>query len=294
MVRSIALLFPVVVVVMVAAGDAAAPQTLSMVQTLERSLEAGSTVLVQETSSVPSDLAAEAVVASQSAGSVVVVSWPGRARARVHVRSTSGTWATREIEFGPGDEAAERGRTVGLIAATMVPGDEVRPLPTPGPRPPVRGMVGLGLAVAPGLDSSAWGVGPVAYGGVRIAGPVWLDGAVQGRFGRHDAIGAASDELVAEGGAAVRFFPGRWLVGAGATLGVAWVQLRRAGEAAGRPFPTLSLPLEAGWLPGPLGVVVSLRPEFSLGVTRVEIAGVQAQPLPSVRLRAEVSGRVFF
>jgi hypothetical protein len=289
------LLHPVVVVVMVAAGDAGDPQTRAMVHTLERSLEAGSNVLVQETGSVPSDLAAEAAAKSQSAESVIVIAWPGRYRARVRVRSTSGTWATREMQFAPSDQAEERGRTVGLIAATMVPGElGPPPPPPPPPRPLPRGMVGLGLVIAPGLDSNVWGLGPDASGGVRVGGPIWIDAHIQGRFGRHAGIAAGAQNVLLEIGLAARLFPGRFVVGARLGFGAAWVELRRGADADNRWYPVLSVPLEVGWVPGPVGVILSVGPEFSLGNTRVQVDDQRVDPLPTARLRAEISGRFFF
>lgn len=285
----------VVVVVMVAAGDAADPETRAMVRTLERSLEQGSTVLVQETSSVPSDLAAEAAARAQSAESVVVIAWPGRFRARVRVRSTSGTWATREMQFSPGDQPDERGRTVGLIAATMVPGELGPPPPPPPPPPPTpRGAIGVDLLAAPGLDSNAWGLGFGARGGARVIGPLWIDGAVEGRFGQYEPLRLATQGFLVEGGPALRWFPSRFVVGARVGLGAAFVELRRGNDADNRWYPTLSTPVEVGWLPRPFGVMLSVGPEFSLGNTRVEVDGARGDPLPTVRLRVELGARIFF
>lgn len=284
-----------VVVVMVAAGDAADPQTRAMVSTLERSLEPGSTVLVQETSSVPSDLGAETALRAQSAESVIVIAWPGRNRARVRVRSTSGAWATRELQFAPGDLADERGRTVGLIAATMVPG-ELGPAPPPPPPPPPlpRGMVGIGLVTVFGLDSNVWGLGLAASGGVRVVGPLWIDAELSGRFGKHGSIDAGAQTFFVEAGPAIRFFPGRFLFGARLGVGASSVELRRGKDADARWYPTLSVPLEVGWLPRPFGAILSVGPEISLGNTKVLLDDNPAPPLPSVRFRTEISGRFFF
>lgn len=125
-----------VVLVVVLSSDAQSPGTISMVSTARAAL-AGATVVVQETSVPPSDDQALKAGKSAKADAVVVVTWPDAgSHAHVHLRVFSEPkWADRDLSFGAADAPTERGRSVGLTIAAMVPIEGATTPPRPAEKP---------------------------------------------------------------------------------------------------------------------------------------------------------------
>lgn len=123
-----------VVLVVVLSSDAQSPGTLSMVSTARAAL-AGATVVVQEAPAAPTDEQALKAGKSAKADAVVVVTWPDSGpHAHLHLRVFSEPkWADRDLSFGAADAPSERGRSVGLTIAAMVP---IEGATTPAPPPP--------------------------------------------------------------------------------------------------------------------------------------------------------------
>ena len=113
-----------VVVVLVLASEAHKPSTEAMTSAARQLLGPDAALVVQEVDALPSDAGADALGATLHADAVVEVRWsePDRRHAVVHVLAMPDhRWTDRELEFEPSDDSREKGRTVGLALASMVP-----------------------------------------------------------------------------------------------------------------------------------------------------------------------------
>src|SRR5579872_5208993 len=100
---------PVTLVILVAAGEAAAPGTTAMAQGA-RDAFSGASAEVRETRGVPTDADATAVEDESHPDAVAELLWRDadhrRATLRVHLRR-SWRWIERSFTFGASDPAAE-------------------------------------------------------------------------------------------------------------------------------------------------------------------------------------------
>ena len=132
---------PLTVVVLVAAGGAAEPTTLAIERAASEALGHAARVVVREAAGAPTDGEALAIGSEANEGAVVEVAWSDRwhrvATLRVHLAGRR-RWMDRTIGFGVADADTERGRTIGLALASMLPDPGPRSSPTETPvLPPV-------------------------------------------------------------------------------------------------------------------------------------------------------------
>jgi len=114
---------PVTLIVLVAAGEATSPMATAMVQATHDALGAA-VVDVRETKGAPTDAAALAAEAKSRPDAVVEVVWDERDLRRITVRvhmARTQRWLERTMTYGPSDPLAERGRTLGLAIASILP-----------------------------------------------------------------------------------------------------------------------------------------------------------------------------
>lgn len=290
---------------MVAAGDAGDPTSVAMMQTAQRALDPNATVLAIETQSPPTDISAESIGRAQHADAIVIVSWsPNHDHARLRVRTSAGTWADREIAFKEADAPEERGRALGLVAATMVPapsappppaGPPPRPPPMPPPAPVPRVVIDVGAALGVGLNASAVSVGPAALGSIRLVGRIWGHLGAQIRFGPYDPARATATWFVVGPGIGARVpVAGDFWLGGRAHLEVLGVYLSGEGSAAGRATLGIAALLEGGWQSGGFGVRLGTGVETAFERTNVIVGVGSVGHLPTWRLRAELAGSVAF
>ena len=132
---------PLTVVVLVAAGGAAEPTTMAIERAASEALGHDARVVVRESTGAPTDGEALAIESEANEGAVVEVTWNDRghrvAMLRVHLAGRR-RWMDRTIGFAASDADPERGRTIGLALASMLPDPDPAPaLPTaPPPAPP--------------------------------------------------------------------------------------------------------------------------------------------------------------
>ncbi len=118
-----------------------------MARATEEALGTRTQVVLQEMRQLPSDEEAGKVARDLRADVVVELVWSDarRTRATVRVRmpatsTTEARWIQREIGFARSDAPAERGRTLGFAAASMLPGGppapETQPPSLPATAPP--------------------------------------------------------------------------------------------------------------------------------------------------------------
>jgi len=113
---------PITLILLVAAGEAASPQTRAMAKATRDAL-GGASVEILETRD-PSDDKALALEQEAHASAIVELSWTGaahrRATLRVHLMQ-SARWVERSFGFGANDAPSEQGRTLGFAVASIFP-----------------------------------------------------------------------------------------------------------------------------------------------------------------------------
>lgn len=302
-------MLPLVVVVLVAAGDAADPTTTKAIQTTKRALEPDATVLAIETQAPPTDASALSIGLAQHADAIIVIAWsPDHDRAHLRVRSAAGTWAERDIGFAHADAPEERGRALGLVAATMVPGPAPEPppppppppLPPPPPPPPPiwRASIELGPSLGVGVDTAGVSIGTALTGAVRIVGWLWAHVTGDVRFGgldRAPSFHATATWFSAGAGAGVRAPIARdfWL-GARGQLELLGTSLAAAEGTGLRASPGAGVLVEGAWQPARFGVRLGLGSDFAFEKTTVFANGSVVGQLPTWRLRTEIAALIAF
>ena len=290
---------PLTVVVLVAAGGASEPTTLAIERAANEALGHAARVVVREAMGAPTDGEALAIGSEANEAAVVEVTWNDRAHRvatlRVHLAGRR-RWLGRTLGFSAADVDAERGRTIGLTLASMLP--DAEPAPPAAPRenptppaivapPPARarpapeiaeqpapeaapstlhyaleffgtGAVGLGGSVQTGGGGAALETFPLPRLGVRIGGAVRMGDVAGGEARTLALLGTAGLELRAWPSTESRVF--------GASLRADYVLMnqtvthRSAGGAdlstKERPLSGLDAILEVEWRLGASADVV--------------------------------------
>src|ERR1035438_10436632 len=152
---------PVTLIVLVAAGEVAGPTASAMVRATHDAL-GGATVDVRETRGQPTDEAALAAEGTFHPDAVVELIWDEvdrrRVTLRVHMVRTQ-RWLERSMTYLASDPIAERGRTLGLAIASILPeiAGEVAPGPSSAPRPAASAPRPASASASPSAPSSASG-----------------------------------------------------------------------------------------------------------------------------------------
>lgn len=115
---------PLVLILLVAAGESADPVTLGIAAAARNALGWDGRVLVRSSTGPPNDSQAIDVEANEHADAVVELRWAQRhhreASLRMHVASTN-AWIDRRIVFRRADADAERERTVAFAMVSALP-----------------------------------------------------------------------------------------------------------------------------------------------------------------------------
>jgi hypothetical protein len=114
---------PVTLIIVVAAGEAATPTDVAMVRAAREALGTRA-VELRETKGAPTDDALLAIERQEQPNAVAELVWDAadhrRVTVRVHMVRTQ-RWLERSMTYMPSDPAAERGRTLGLAVASILP-----------------------------------------------------------------------------------------------------------------------------------------------------------------------------
>jgi hypothetical protein len=281
---------PLTVVVLVAAGGTAEPTTLAIERAASEALGHSARVVVREAMGAPTDGEALALGSEANEGAVVEVTWGDRAHRlamlRVHLAGHR-RWMDRAIGFSAADADAERGRTIGLALASMLP-DPAPVLPTPEPPPSPAALPQAAPHAPPAPD--------VAEKTPPDATPHELPYAMD--FFGVGAAGLGGNVQTAGGGAALEaFLTPRFALRIGGAV--------RGGDVAGAPARTVTLLASAGvelhpW-PATASHVLgaSLRADYVLmnqTVTHHSASGADlstmARTLSGVDAMVEMQGRL--
>jgi hypothetical protein len=316
---------PLVVVILVAAGDAREVSTQTLTTTTQEALDPGAIVLLREVS-VPqfSDAEAVRIGGALHADAVALVTWPSEdhARARVHLYAVKGTsWVDRDIAFTASDAPVERGRTIGFTVAAMVPPQvaepEVARPPEPSPPNPARPTAVAPPASRPAVASIDF----VASGTVGIGGPgvgiggdlaarwhvarsLWARAGGTLRVGEVRAAQASSSVIRIAGGVTWEPFEATAATRVSTALRGDLLLLR---QSLSRPVDEGTSVDGARWVPGfevlvegawsfvpRISLLAAVGPEVAFGPTRVIVNGEAVATIPSVRIVGELGIRASF
>jgi hypothetical protein len=296
-----------VVLVMVAVGEAQSPATQALALAVRAGL-GGSQVLIREGDEPDGSRLAE-LAHAQGAALAASVRWSEEPRPRAAVRAyvtASGAVVERELVFDPADDPRERGRTVGLVLASLVPEPPppvaIAAAPAP-PAPPEAARWHLEAAAAGvmGVTGDGGGVGGALGLRLRLS-PRWSARAgARGWLGEVGSAQASSRALAGGLGLGVLLTP------PAARLGLeVHLDLLALGESLahfseddpapvrlGRVQPGATLMTELVIpLAGGAAVTLGIGALGVPGVTDVFVDAVRVTTLPRLRLLAQGGLRV--
>jgi len=300
------------IIVLVAAGEGAAPATVAAASSMKQALGPGANVLVHESAEPQTDDDAVLFGDMLGASAVVEVSWypPKRERATIHLHLTSREeWRDREVKFAPGDAESERGRTVGFAVAAMMPdapepkgpdpenkvititpklpvGPEVPIVPRPEPSPKSFAIDAALVAVA-GVGGPAGSVGGEIGARARFVSTLEGRFALGARIGEIQSIGATTSTFSVSTGLAFHARASSWLrLGARADAFLARTTVTRAAfeqgtERRSRFLPGADLLLEATLhVTESTAILAALGAEMSFGTTDLVVDGTTVSTIP--------------
>jgi hypothetical protein len=322
-----------ILAIVVATSEINDPATAIMIGAAGESL--GSDVAIRLLAAdQPDDVDALRIERETGAGAVVTLVWRDasrlRARMRLHV-AASGHTTTRELVFSEADTRVERGRTLGLAAASMWP--EIRapaatpPAPPPSPRPnaPVPAPAAVSAAIVRAAPSpsaaprfalglaAVVGSGDARAFGARVesafsAGGSWsLRAALSARTGSIPALADGRLWTFALAGG-VEWWPVALRAGGRARFGVradalalrhqvSGVAAAGASESRGRFLPAFDLMAQTALRASArIDLLAAVGAEAALGQTDIRTGTPPAvvAKIPPFQLVAEVGLRVGF
>jgi hypothetical protein len=301
---------PLLVVVLVAAGDTTDPGTTALTATAEDALEGNAIVVVRQAETARlTDAEADKVAAAVRADAVVVVTWSPFDRRRALVRVHAGkreAWVDRTLSFEAEDPVAERGRTVGFEIASML---RVRVPEAPATEPALAPPPAMVPEVRRGPTLAVDAVALLGMGGVGGEGAArwFFSDTVTLRIGggwRGEPLRAVSgDASVTRFGAGIAWrgldTGGPRPIAVGARVDLLAIQhsvsrTRKASSDA-RWLPGADFVLEGSWVFAPgFAAIAGPGVEVSFGTTRVLVDGAQVTTIPSVRFVSELGLRFAF
>ena len=311
-------------VVLLAARDASGAAATAIAGATREALGAGTEVLIRPFQQPPSDGDAVALGLELHADAVLEVLWreADPRRATIHFYSAS-RWTDREIGFEATDAEAERGRTIGFAAASMMPARTpppapplvVSPPPLPPPistapsppqreTPPRRWFGAVDAAIAGSLGSDASGIGGALGGRWDFAPKFSFRLGVSARAGEVSSVHASSLLLTEATGLVWRVVEPTNLRSFGVGARADFLILRQAltrtsadgvkSEGA-RWLSGADLAVEGSWffLEGS-AIFAALGGELAFGATDVFVLGERVATISPLRGLAEAGIRVHF
>jgi hypothetical protein len=309
---------PLVITLLVAAGQGDAADTGAMLQALVEAL-GDVRAAAREVEGPLGDEAMLAAERDTASDVVAAVTWAGpaklEARVRLHVRA-SDRWVERGLTFAASDDLRERGRTLGFTMASMLPDRAPPPraaqpppaaiaTPPAPPAPPPRLALDLMVMGSLGLGGNADALGGAFA--VRRALAPWLSvrGELMGRTGVVQAAEATSLALHLAAGVAVSPLGNPATRRAGlevrADLAVLYESLGHLSpddidrDRQARLVPGGDLVIEGSVrVLGSAAVVLGVGAEVAFGRTDVFVHERKVAELPPLRLVSSLGLRHYF
>lgn len=310
-------------IVLVIAQSPTDPVALAFERAARGVLGPDAQITLQEVERDPPD--DESAARAAGADGVIELSWTANGEnARIHCYVTRGQrWVNREIEFGPPTtdprrEAAERGRLLGLAAATMFSNDADEPAETPAApsrpgrlesptqAPPPRAehrVLEFAGTLTGGIQGTAAGLGASAGARLPWLGPVWARFFASGRAGTIPEAQATTLTALGGAGLCLAWRPDRSALELGLRLDgfVSYFQASHLSEDDVEPdrqsrwLPGADLVAEAGvHFTGSAGLFLSGGLEAVTGRTEIYTHGVRVAVVPPLRVLGEIGFRVQF
>jgi hypothetical protein len=320
------------VVVLVAAGEASHPATLGAASSARQLLGTDLEIDVRELPTVPNDESAQAMGTYLHAAAIVELVWDTaehrQAKIRFHLDRRPG-WSERVIVFNDADDLRERGRTVGYAIASMMTSSEPGPVPPPPPRPTAEAPPAQIRPLPPAATTTAkarthGAIDALAALATGIGGPAggW-GGSLSGRWYFHPPLAARLAVSVRSGQVTPAQSTSLFMHLA---AGLAWVPIpatrARSFELAARAdallmreqlthydsddaatgaitamrwLPGADAAIEAAWLFSPnAGFLGSFATEVAFGQTDVTTQGELVTSIPPLRLVLQAGVRATF
>jgi hypothetical protein len=309
---------PLVITLLVAAGEGDAADTRAMLQALSEALGPEVHAAAREGAAPLDDEAMLAVERATTSDVAAVVTWSGKskleARLRIHVRAAD-RWLERGLAFAPSDDLRERGRTLGFTLASMLPtrtppaiGPRAPPpvaIVVPPPAPPPRLAVDLMVMGSLGLGGNADGLGGAFALRRSLTPRVAVRAELLGRTGVVQAAEATSLSLHLAAG--VAFSPlgdpatRRASLALRADLGLFYESLGHLSPddidrvRRARVIPGADLVVEGSVrLLGSAALVLGVGTEVAFGRTDVNVHEEKVAVLPPLRLVTSLGLRHYF
>lgn len=306
-----------IIVVLVALGQATDPSTQSLTQATQDGLGPAALVVVRE--APPDSLLVHADSEKTGellhADAVATVEWSDDAHEHAHVAVYSShdhEWQDRSVTFAPGDAASERGRQLGYGIAAMVPPPEDKPPPPdvhprhderpPAPRPPPSPAPTTLAIDAAGAAASGVAGGFGAEFSLRshLWRPLWLRAGGGVRFGSISAAEASFVDVRFDGGPAIVLVStGSFDVGARSDFVLTRIGITRdaspQNSSGSRFVAGADLMLEGALgLARNVAIVAAAGGELDFGSTKIFVDGTEVDHAAEARALAELGVRVRF
>ncbi len=305
-----------IVLVLVALGEAADPSTQALTSAAEEGLGSDAIVLVREapTDALETHAAAEQTAALLHADAAVTVSWSDATHTRAHVSVFSEqdhSWQDRSVAFAAVDAPIDRGHELGFGIAAMVPPivakrhEVVAPPPSlePGehdePVVPREPRIALDL-VGSAASGIAGGFGGELSGRWRVWKSLWIRAGAGARFGDVSDAQASFVDVRFDGGPALTLLSvPPFEIGARADFVVTRIALSRdqsvVNSTGQRTVPGADLTLEVVYALGRnVALIAGAGALVDFGSTSVIVDGNTDARATPLRATGEIGVRVRF
>jgi hypothetical protein len=303
-----------IVLVLVALGEAADPSTQALASSTEEGLGSSSIVVVREASPETLEVhsASEQTAQLLHADAVATVAWTDSTHAHVSVFSEQDhSWQDRSVAFAAADAPIDRGHQLGFGIAAMVPpnlakrSETVTPpiAPTPTNSEPAAPRVDPRIAldlVGAASSGTAGGFGGDLSGRWRIWKTVWVRAGVGARFGDVSDAQASFFDVRFDGGPALTLLSLPPLeIGVRADFVVTRIALSRdqsvVNSTGARTVPGADALIElAYWLGSHLAIIAAGGAQVDFGSTDIIVDGNTVTHATPLRALGEMGVRVRF
>jgi len=292
---------PIIILLLVASPEVGDNVTSAMSASAREALGPTAHVLVENRIELPPDEEALTLARQAHATAVVELRWAngpsssggprGVTRMQLHAHvsgagaaaagAKEGSWVDRTLTFANIDDPGERGRTVGLAVASMIP-LEWRTPPPPAPpvqahaAPTVQGQSKRELVAVDLLGMAAVGGAGSAWGGegrvrVNLGRMLAVQALGNVRFGSVSDAEADARTIAVGGGLVVRLAQGpRWEIAVAGDALALGQSLQRGDATEARWILAAQLTAEGAWFFSEhVGFVGAVGEEVGFGATRV-------------------------